>query len=53
MKQSHSGEADSRSDIQEISTFMEPEGSLSCSQQPTIGHCPEPDESSPHLYTFP
>jgi len=29
---------------------MEPEGSLSCSQDPTTGHCPEPDESSLHGY---
>jgi len=27
--------------------FMEPEGSLQCSQQPTTGPCSEPDESSP------
>jgi hypothetical protein len=27
---------------------MEPEGSLSCSQQPANGPCPEPDESNPH-----
>jgi hypothetical protein len=30
-------------------SFMEPEGSLSCSQKPAIGPSPEPDESSsPH-----
>jgi hypothetical protein len=29
--------------------FMEPDGSLPCSQQPTAGPYPEPDESSPHL----
>jgi len=28
---------------------MEPEISLPCSQQPTIGPYREPDESSPHL----
>jgi hypothetical protein len=28
---------------------MEPEGSLSCSQEPATGPCPEPDESNPHL----
>jgi hypothetical protein len=27
---------------------MEPEGSLPCSQEPTIGHNPEPDEFSPY-----
>jgi len=26
---------------------MEPEGSLQCSQQPTTGLYPKPDESSP------
>jgi hypothetical protein len=30
---------------------MEPEGSLPCSQEPAIGPCPEPDESSLHLPT--
>jgi len=30
---------------------MEPEGSLSCSQERATGHYPEPDESSPHLPT--
>jgi hypothetical protein len=28
---------------------MESEGSFPCSQEPTIGPYPEPDESSPHL----
>jgi hypothetical protein len=27
---------------------MEPEDSLSCSQEPAIGPYPEPDESNPH-----
>jgi len=31
---------------------MEPEGSLSCSQKPTTGTYPEPDEISPHLSTL-
>jgi len=31
---------------------MEPEGSLLCSQEPAIGHYPEPDEFSPHLPTL-
>jgi hypothetical protein len=28
---------------------MKPKYSLPCSQQPTIGPYPEPDESSPHI----
>jgi len=28
---------------------MEPEGSLPCSQGPTTGSYPEPNESNPHL----
>jgi len=31
---------------------MEPEGSLLCSQNPTSGPSPEPDEFSPHLHTL-
>jgi hypothetical protein len=31
---------------------MEPEGSLPCSQKPTIGPHPEPDESSPHPHVL-
>jgi hypothetical protein len=27
---------------------MEPEGSLPCSQEPSIGPYPEPDQSSPY-----
>jgi hypothetical protein len=27
---------------------MVPEGSLSCSQEPVVDACSEPDESSPH-----
>jgi hypothetical protein len=28
--------------------FMEPEGSLACSEEPSIGPYPEPDQSYPH-----
>jgi hypothetical protein len=29
---------------------MEPEGSLSCSQEPPTGHYPEPDSSNPQIH---
>jgi hypothetical protein len=32
--------------------FMEPEGSLQCSQESAIGPYPEPDESSPYCATL-
>jgi hypothetical protein len=32
--------------------FIEPEGSLSCSQEPATGPYPEPNESVPHLPTL-
>jgi hypothetical protein len=33
---------------------MKPEGSLPCSQEPSIGSYPEPDQSNPHhpILTF-
>jgi len=31
---------------------MEPEGSLSCTQEPTTGPYPKSDASSPHLPTL-
>jgi hypothetical protein len=42
--------ADSHSAYQKYpAVFMEPQGSLPCSQKPAIGPYPEPDESSsPH-----
>jgi len=46
-------EANSRSASQETpQLFMEPEGTLPCSQGPTISPYPEPDESSPQLLTL-
>jgi hypothetical protein len=29
--------------------FMEPEDPLPCLQEPTTGHCPNTNESSPHI----
>jgi hypothetical protein len=29
--------------------FMEPEGSLRCSQEPSAGSSPDPDQFSPYL----
>jgi hypothetical protein len=44
-------QANIHSTSQEIPTlFMEPEGSLPCSQQPATA--PEPDASSSHLLTL-
>jgi hypothetical protein len=47
MEQSPSCEASNHS-----SHFMEPKGSLPCSQQPAIGPHPELDASSSHLPTL-
>jgi hypothetical protein len=42
-------EASSHSASQETPpSFMKPQGSLLCSQEPATGTYPEPDESSPH-----
>jgi hypothetical protein len=50
MEQSPSWEAYSHSDSQEIPpSFVESEGSLQCSQEPTTGSYPEPDISSPQF----
>jgi hypothetical protein len=35
-----------------IPHFMEPEGLLSCSQEPATGSCPEPHKSCPHPRTY-
>jgi hypothetical protein len=52
-EQSPSWEADSHSASQQNSRpFMEPEGSLQCSQQPATGPYPEPDASNPQLPTL-
>jgi len=53
MYQNPSCETNSHSASQEISCIsMEPEGSLSCSQDPTTDPYPEPTASSPHLPTL-
>jgi len=55
MEQSPYWETYSHSGSQEIiRPFMEPQGSLPCSQGSAIRPYPEPDESSPHLpHCFP
>jgi hypothetical protein len=34
--------------LKNFQTFMEPKSSLSCSQEPSTGPYPEPDQSSPY-----
>jgi hypothetical protein len=41
------GNPNSRNGHRVSQHFMEPEDSLPCSQEPSSGPCPEPDESSP------
>jgi hypothetical protein len=49
MELSHSREATSRSALQEFpQNFMEPEGSVACSQEPSTGPYPEPQQVSPY-----
>jgi len=38
--------------VKKVPAFIEPEGSLPCSQEPANGHYPDPDASSPHLLTL-
>jgi hypothetical protein len=53
MEQSTSWEANSKLSYSRNSPpYMEPEGSLLCSQTPTIGSYPESDESNPHPPTL-
>jgi hypothetical protein len=50
MEQSPSLEADSRKT--NSTSFMEPKDPLLFSQEPAIGPCPEPDQSSRHPRTL-
>jgi hypothetical protein len=49
----HGAEANSRLAGQEIPpTFMDPEESLQCPQEPGTGPCPEPEESNSRHYNL-
>jgi hypothetical protein len=48
MEQSPSWEAKSLSYSRNPPSFMEPQGSLPCSQKPATGPYPEADETNPH-----
>jgi len=52
MGQSPSCEDNNRSASKKFPDFMDPEGSLPCSQEPATGPYPKPDGSSPHLSTL-
>jgi hypothetical protein len=53
MELSHFWEAASYAATQEFPQYcMEPEGSLPCSQEPSTGPYPEPDQSSPYHRHF-
>jgi hypothetical protein len=49
MEKNPSWEDNNCSASQEITRLLEPEDSLPCSQQPSTGPYPKPDESSPKL----
>jgi len=49
MEQSPSSEANSHSASQEIPRLYRTPGLLPCSQRPSTGPYPKPDESSPQL----
>jgi hypothetical protein len=38
--------------VKEFPHFMETEGSVPCSQEPSTGPCPEPDEPNPHPVSY-
>jgi hypothetical protein len=38
--------------VKKFSTLVEPEGSISCAQQPATGPCADPAESSPHPHSI-
>jgi hypothetical protein len=51
MEKSPSSETHNRS-VKKFSAFMEPEGSLLCSQETSAGPYPHLERTSPHLSTI-